>query len=107
MQHYFESIRFEMRFLCPRLEFSTATKKADNFMGQLFRCNLTDDNSKKELRLIVKLPHADEHRRKLVRIEKYFRKEAFMYGTVLPTLANCYIQRNLLPKDAVFPCTAR
>jgi len=93
---------------CFRFEFSAGAKVGENFLGDIFRCVVTDENnSEKKLHLIVKLPPATEQRRKIIQYERFFNRELFMYGKVLPALANYLKNKYLLPKDALFPSTAR
>lgn len=117
MQRVLEDVVKRRGFKQPRYAVSAGSKTGDNYLGVLYRVEVTEAATEgegvKRLALILKGMPASERRRQEMRCGLMFDNEHFVYRVVLPDLARFVAEKGVAEAaevdedDPTFPNTPR
>lgn len=84
------------------IELSAGSKHGDNFLGVIHRAILRGqrNGAPAELSLIIKLSSTNEARRKEFQMNTVFKREVFIYNTILPLFEKFQRERGLTKDEA-------
>ncbi|XP_072378789.1 uncharacterized protein [Diabrotica undecimpunctata] len=72
-------------FMKPQIEYSGKMGKGQGFMGDVFYVNITDENSNKNLNLVIKQSTTSEYVRKHFPVKVICFNESYFYRQIWPT----------------------